>query len=332
MAASGSNMFFPEMEEGTVLPGGIEVDVVDDMAAKDDARRRLFTALGVKTLDEAKVVELILHQHARKTLSEKPWSVGDVVEHAWFLFRAVARPSHGNIKQLLVASTDGKLRHGKETYMDVPGSLTPVSGILGSARTTVRFLHEQYLSRPSLHPTDDPAGPGNLSRKWLSWLDKSVGVRVLPKLAASGSVSAEFDMVINSSRANEWLQLLIKEPEVYSKELQAGENDAVRYRLANSKVLCTDGTERPLKDVYLPTFEVLSEPLAKGSVPMLMVDNPDDARWSSLDQPLHLRRGLDAHVFIAILLRMQGNRCPFTVDDVRRMYTGLARRYNYFVK
>lgn len=252
VASQGNKLFFPDDDEGTALPGGIEVDAVDDVAARDAARRALFIALGVSTLDEAKVSELILQQHGRKVLDRHSWSVEDIVEHAWFLFRAktVALDGDSKLKQLLVAATDGKFRPGAQTYMDVPGASTPVSDILGSARTTVPFLHERYLSRPQHQPTQDPAGPGNLLKKWLVWLEKIAGVRVLPRLAAtSGSISQEFDVVIKTGQANYWLNLLRNEPEVYSQELQAPGNGLMRNYLINSKVLCIDGKLRPLKDV-----------------------------------------------------------------------------------
>lgn len=329
LAAKGNSLFFPKIEDGSELPSGIDVQVVNDAVVMDKARKRLFSALGVSVLNEANACGLIVQQHARKPEASNSWSVDDVVEHAWFLYRADAQPSESDTRRLLVASNDGKLRRGHQTYMDVPNSTFQVSKHLG---TSFPFLHKRYLDRPSQHPTQDPAGPGKLLMKWTDWLNKAVGVRILPRLAGSGTISEEFNVIIKSSQANEWLQLLKNEADAYSAELQGPENDNLRTRLANTNVLCIDGSRRPLKDVYFPTSRVLSEPLAKGHVSMVAVDDADDARWNTFEHSLRMRRDTDADLFISILLHMREGRCYFNTDDVKRMYTGIARKYSHHVK
>lgn len=150
--------------------------------------------------------------------------------------------------------------------------------MFGKARTTVPFIHEQYLDRPDQESIQDPSGSGNLSRKWLAWLERTAGVRVLPRLAMDGKVTKEFETIVQTSRANDRLHLLKNNPEVYGQELHAPEDGFVRNYLADCKVICVSGHQHRFRDVYLPTTEVLAEPWSTGNVPMMMTDNPNDPR------------------------------------------------------
>lgn len=327
-SCKAKKLFFPNLGEGITIPKGIEVDVVDDEAAEDENRRALYLSLGVCTLDEAKVFDLILQQHGRQGQSKASWAVEDVVEHAWFLFRAKSYPREFDLNRLLVASRDDNLFSGKDVYMDAPDSRFPLSKFLDKTSANVHYLHDEYYDFPSSQTVDDPRGPETLRMKWLNWLHEAIGVRTVPRLVGAGGVSPEFATIVKAGEENEWLQLLKDEWDAYALDLQSPANEKVKASLTEITVLCLDGEQRALKDVYLPTREVLSEPLAKNNIPMLKVKDPGDEDWRKLGRSLHMRISIDAHMFITILTRMKEGYCNFGLEDVKRMYTGLARCFN----
>lgn len=328
VSAKGNKLFFPDVAAGIIIPQGIDVDVVEDSAVEDEARRSLYTALGVCTQDEAKVFDLILQQHARHSASSTSWCVADVVEHAWFLFRSESQPATFDLQKLLLFSGDGLLHHGQDLYMDTPNSSNAVSKVLGEAASDVHYLHEQYLAKAEGFPVGDPRGHRSLTLKWTTWLQQEAGVRTMPKLVVNDHISPEFESLINASSNNQWLQLLKDGWHVYKADLEAPANARLRNQLTDINVLCLDGQWRKLSNVYLPSTSVLSEPLAKGNVPMVVVRDADDYGWRIFGRSLRLHMAPDAQLFIRILLRMRQGACGFSLDDVKRMYSGVSRNFN----
>lgn len=327
ISAKSKQSFFPDLGEGAFVPKGIEVEVIEDDAARDHARRSLYRELGVSALDEATVFGLILQQHGRQTPSTCSWDIGDVIDHAWFLFRAKSYPREFDLTKLMVVTRDGKLRSGKDVYMDMPGATFPLSKFLDKAASNVQYLDDMYYKMPDSQTIDDPNGTGTLKKKWLNWLHDPIGVRTVPRLIASGGISPEFEMIVKLSERNEWLQLLKDEWGSYASDLQASGNDKLKTFLRSSTVLCTDGQRRPLLDAYLPTRHVMAEPLAKGIVPMMDARDPEHEDWRKLGRALHMRTTCDGHFFISILNQMRSGSCGFTTDDVRRMYSGIASNW-----
>lgn len=328
ISAKSKQSFFPDLGEGAIVPKGIEVDVVEDAAAADHARRTLYHNLGVSTLDEATVFTLILQQHGRQTPSKCFWPADEVVEHGWFLFRAKSFPREFDLTKLMVATRDAKLRSGKDVYMDLPGAAFPLSKFLNKTASSVQYLDDSYYEVPGSQAVDNPNGPETLRKKWLRWLHDPIGVRTVPRLVVAGSISPEFETIVKLSERNEWLELLTDEWNDYAIDLQASGNEKLKASLRSSTVLCTDGQRRPLVDAYLPTRSVLSEPLAKGIVPIIDVKDPNNEDWRKLGRALQMKTTCDGQFFISILQQMRAGACGFTVDDVRRMYSGMAQNWS----
>ena len=122
-SAAGTKLYFPGISDGLVLPTGIQVQIIEDDAAKDPLRCDLFTKFGASHLNPSEVLQIILDEHSKHGNSYITWTVETVVSHAWFLFNSPSKPSEYDLSKLRLASRNATLLHrGPELYMDAPGS------------------------------------------------------------------------------------------------------------------------------------------------------------------------------------------------------------------
>ncbi|KAK3700516.1 hypothetical protein LTR37_015917 [Vermiconidia calcicola] len=319
ISASGTDFYFPDISDGVALPIGIEVDIIDDDAARDPARRSFFSELGARSLNSAEVYHLILDQHRNHGRSYGAWTVESVVAHAWFLFTSPSKPTYCDTSRLhLAAHNSDFLQPGRDLYMDVPGNTFQISDYFGSEATVIHYIHGQYLTQ----------APANDVSRWFNWLQTELGLRTMPRLASSGNISPEFDWIIHCRFSDDWLLLLKDQWAFYSDELHSPSNFRLRSNLSRTPVICSDGHMRELKNIYLATPSVLGEPFARANVPMLAVDDPNDAGWRPFSL-LELRTSPDLQFYLTILERIQSGRSQgFTLDDVKRMYKGISEYFN----
>ncbi|KAK3712619.1 hypothetical protein LTR37_009062 [Vermiconidia calcicola] len=261
----------PGVSDGLVLPDGINVDTVDDSATKDPSRAALFSGLGALQLNPNEVCRIILAQHASHGEKLETWTVDTPFEHAHYLFNSCIQLRRDELVKLRVASSSSTLLHvGPDLYMDVPESDFRVSEYLGASNTAVKYLHGRYLD-----------GAPCQSKEWIDWLQSHLGVRTVPRLANKGTISQEFQCIIDSSQRHEWLLLLQRKWSSFSAEIAT--NNKLRSLLSNALVNCEDGQRRPLKDVYLATSSIKNATTGLDFVPFLAVDDPDDSSWVAFE-------------------------------------------------
>lgn len=308
--------YFAEIRDGLHVPDGIMVDMIDDGAAQEQWRRRLFTELGAKTLNATQVFELILNQHGSHSQSSRTWTVEDVVKHAWFLHNAPSRPSSYNLSALLVADKSGALRNSGDLYMDVPGEPSCMSDLFGNDSFTVRMIHDRYF---------EYAYSGTFAG-WIRWLRHEVGVKTLPKLAnPNGSISDEFRWLVGAKPSAVWLNHIKDHWIHYGGTLNHSWNASAKRFISSSLVRCVDGRLRKLSDTYLPAFDIAAEVLAAETLPMIAVDIPNDPSWLRF-ACLGLRTTPDLRFYLDILKGLPQLRPPTTLSNIKRMYSEIQER------
>ena len=317
-SASAEKVYLPNITDGLVLPIGINVEIIEDNAARDPARCSLFQKLGARQLSSAEVYRLIIEQHRAHGTNYGTWTVETVLAHAWFLFTSPSQPTNYDIRDLRVASRNSKFLHaGDDLYIDAPGSNFRICDYFGGNNNVVRYVHDQYLTY----------APPDVSAKWLVWLQIKLGISTVPKLSKAGSISPEFRWIIESGPMNGWLHLIKSKWSHYAGELGSFSSDRLRSTFALAKVLCTDGRLRPLKEVYLASSSLLEEPLYQTGIPLLVVDDPKDAGWLNF-QRLGLNVRPDLRFYLMILESVQGELIhDLSVKDVLRLYEGINRNF-----
>ena len=246
-SASDGSFYFAESSDGRNVPKGIAFDMVDEEAANDRSRRRLYEGLGATCLDLTQVFKIILDQHSCHGQSYLDWTVDDVVAHAQFLHNAPSRPRYYDLSVLKVTARDSDNLHSrKHMYIDDASQQCRISELYGPGNTAIRLIHDLYL--------DDASSP------WLRWLQGELRVATLQKLTDTfRGLSTEFRWLMEMQPSSVWLLLLCDYWDHYSNMLHLY---AIRTAIEDAVVLCTDGRSRGLSHVYLATSDVASESLA----------------------------------------------------------------------
>jgi len=325
---SGNNkpFFFPDAGADFAVPRGIDIKMIATGGNGAWLRRQLYSALGAKTIDTSKVHQMIVDQHTAQGQHSSRWTVEDVVEHAWFLFTAISKPSYCNISGLLVAPESGPIRIGAHLYMDGLGLTTRVSDLLHGC-PSAKFISTHYMGKGR------KASPDQLVA-WLKWLQSELHVNVLPRLLdrKRTSISPEFRWLVESGESKTWLTLLRDHWDHYKNDIPIV--SGTMGFLSNSLVRCKNGVSRTLKEVYLPAA-IKDEPLAAGVAAILDVDDPNDFKWTKLTA-LSLSMTPTTRLYLDILKKLASTsplKC--NVDDVKRLYTALSHKWSgdgYLIK
>lgn len=318
-SAHATRLYFPRISDGAELPIGINLNTIEPNAAKDVWRSKLFNQLGVRHLNTAEVYRLIVDQHRDYGKVYGSWDLDCLLAHAWFLFTSPIRPNGYDARPLRVASQNSRVLHtGQELYMDSPESGFSISKYFGAQTTIVHYIHERYLTY---------AEGVNKARatEFNKWLQDQLGVKTTLRLADMGEISREFQYIIDTRPGNEWMRLLKVQWHQYAKDLSI--TGRLQDVLSKAKVQCTDGQFRQLRDVYLPTGTILSEPLCKGRVPMLAVEDPSDEAWLKFAS-IGLMIRPDVRFYLDILRGLRAApHASYTGKDVQRVYDAISRLF-----
>lgn len=301
------------------LPPGININTIDDSAAKDRLRSKLFMQLGARPLNPAEVYRIILDQHRDHGKHFGTWTVDCLIAHAWFLFTSPAQPANCDVKLLRLASQDSAVLHfGPDLYADSPETDIPLSHYFGVGSSIIHYIHGRYL-------TYAEKADSSLSNAWIKWLRDKLGVRTVPRLLQSdGTISREFQYIIDFRPGNQWLLLLKSHWSQYVSDLSSR---SIKDALSQAKVKCSDGQRLPLKDVFLASSSITEEPLCVGRLPMLDVQNGNDPVWAKFHVlGLNTRPNLQFYLRILKSMRADADR-RYTDKDFSRVYQGINRNF-----
>jgi hypothetical protein len=273
------NIFFPGDWHGLTIPDGVDLLVVEDIAAADHFRKTLYKVLGAQEFSVSSLCELIISIHKSKPRST---TNSGLLSQALFLFNAGwTIDKYQKFWCIQESGIDVSL--ASQLYLESEDPLS-ASKLLGTEKSQFHFLHHSYVD----------AAPGD-QKRWHQWLVDSLRVAIYPRLVESVGnnkdqfrLSGDFEWLLMHRPSAEFLMLLRDQWQIYSRYI---ENDVsqskfhesnesrrqIRERLSFTGVKCRDGIVRQAEKTYLPTNELVAA--AKGCIDFVDVPNPEDKHW-----------------------------------------------------
>ncbi len=292
---SGTKLYFPKTD-GIPIPVDLGLDLVCPMAA-NDAWADLLSSLGVMSCPQDSVVSSIYKRYNATNLEN--FEVVNAVAHIRYLYWFLPKDRSSLASQVRLTNQHGSLLK-KDQYLYFPDERDDYSPSKLFKQDDqlpghpVHYLHKDYLKA---------VGPEVIhhGRRWMRWLEESVGVRRIPELCATNhdGLSKEFQYVVKY-RSNRLLGTLKRGWESYRPQV----NILVEGELRSSAVLLENGRRTPLLRTFLP-------------LPKL----------KQIAAELHIA---DAYPFIAISepLRDEGKLEWMFVEDLR---VGIEENLNFYL-
>ncbi|KAI8649511.1 hypothetical protein NCS55_01451100 [Fusarium keratoplasticum] len=172
---------------GLAIPEGITILMVDDKAAADPDRRKLYQLLGVPVLTKDCIKEAIVNTHGDRGFDPNNLTPTVLVLHAEFIHNNGGwEESLGD--HLWVATYLGHCRKGNNTYRPDDDDPYSASRMLPrEPKQTYGFLHPAYFE----------AGRSQNST-WINFLYSSLGIWVIPRID-------DLKLVIQQYPSQKWL-------------------------------------------------------------------------------------------------------------------------------
>nr|POF17667.1 hypothetical protein CFP56_13081 [Quercus suber] len=308
ISASDTPFYFPSISNDVDIPSGIEVKIISKEACADPVRKQLFTLLGAEPLTEGQICNLILERHKFISPSNNSLAVSCLASHAWYLFcYGTLGLSYGSLQ---LANELGQAVSGRELYMQLPNCSWRMKDYLPRDSFAAIFLHTDYLNQTvSADRT-----------RWFKWLSDTLHVSSLPNFSGtrSGNITPEFEHLITNHPSVVWLTLVRDNWQYYSMDSSMHSNSA-----GARKVNCTNGQSSPLRNAYLNTTAISSEPLADRCISLVDVPDPENSHWLNLEM-LGLRTKPDLDFYLTILRNVAAEH-PSGVrrDTILHLYKGI---------
>ncbi|KAK4500371.1 hypothetical protein PRZ48_008560 [Zasmidium cellare] len=301
VSSTEANVFFPDGAR-LDIPDGIECLVLDDKAASDRARKKLFEKLGAKKITQAEICNSILDRHKGLSIDDSSLSPACLVAHAWYLFMAERNYALEPLR--LAVQGAAMLAPAREVYMDAVTGFK-MSEYFPSGSSHCSFIHPLYLTH----------GPVSERGKWQRWLQYTAGVSTLPKLVTTPDgkkgIAPIFQNLIDNQPSAVWLTLLRSNWDHY---FGRGEELLQRLNLGKQLVTCTNGQRKELSRVYLARDSICKDKLAAKLVDFVDVENPEHPDWDDLCS-LGLKTEPDLDLCVSILREASKSGSSVTLSD-----------------
>ncbi|KAF2166649.1 hypothetical protein M409DRAFT_23280 [Zasmidium cellare ATCC 36951] len=263
---STSSVYFPDRGQ-VEIPDGIECLVVDDEAAADQSRKKLFLKLGVKTITNVAVCNLIIQRHRSLGTHDTTLSPECLAAHAWYI--CMTENFLGiNLSGLRLAKQGGGLAPARQLYMDGPDTSFKMSQFFPPTGSGCSFIHPVYVNY----------GDSCHRPRWNRWLQFNAGVSALPRLAdalnSKISITPDFRHLIDTQPSSVWMALLRDNWNHYfSKESPES------FDLGSEMVNCKNGRRKELSATYLPRRAICGDKFAASLVDFVDVQDPEHTGW-----------------------------------------------------
>nr|OQO23344.1 hypothetical protein B0A51_12253 [Rachicladosporium sp. CCFEE 5018] len=310
VSANDGSVFLPSEEDGLDIPDGIEIRLVSRTACADPARRRMFTILGAKPLNQSQICQQILERHRFLSISNNSLSPHDIVAHAWYLF------SYGSLGleygALKMVNELRQAVRGEDLYIQHSDSPFRLKDYLPGSSFAADFAHPLYLEQgnPSTRP------------RWYAWLNTTLHVSLLPNLTGSrkGAITREFRYLVDNHHSQVWLTLVRDNWQHYSMD-----RGLLSHSVTTLSVQCMGDKSCPLDEAYLGTTDMMREPHAQKYISLIDVPDPDNLGWLNLSK-LGLRTAPDFEFWLSILRGMAKMQpSDISKDDVIRCYKAIGK-------
>jgi hypothetical protein len=293
------------------VPRGIEslVKIVDQEAASDRQRRKLFLLLGVKKCKKDQICDLILKAHSMSNLPK--WSTEDCISHAVYLFEAAYIPKSRD--QIAFASASGALVRNDTLYLDTGSSGCSISRFFPPDCTLVDRLDPRYVAQVT----------GRLQELWWRWLLRWPNVSDNPPIAVDGRLSPHFEYIVNNHGSKILLEFLKDNLSIYKSYFRSARNRTISDDIGSLYVSTEDGGRSCLRDTALP----LLRNEARGYFPILDLEDPQNSEWDFLGIFGVLTRA-DLRFHIERLRSIKEKQVTWSESQMRPIYESLQNCAN----
>ncbi|KAI5782042.1 hypothetical protein DFH27DRAFT_656493 [Peziza echinospora] len=313
-----------EAKDGSNLkvPDDLKIHVAAPKATSTTYARQLLNALGVPNLTQHSIINTILTHHSRLHVGENRPEGSRLVEHARFLYQFAGKERDDQDKvraKFLLLDHKGKLRRGRDIYMDIPNS----KGRLG--------IKELFANVPDINILASEYFDGmDLKKPWIQWLKSFLALPTRPRLEFNGNLSPEFIKLSQTLPTPKLLQFLKENWNHYDKTKTL--TPQIRKQLEELRVDVKSGARVMLKETCVPTAS-LNDNRWQNVVPMHFLDidlhvNKSDY-WDFLSN-LHVKTKDDIEFYLEILrvLSKEKARVGSTEETVKAVYIHLAQRFS----
>ena len=250
--ASKQELYHPA-ETGPEIPRDLII-TVDPGAAAISSRKALFTKLGVTDISPQTVVNRLLTYYSRRGGAS---NLASPMAHVSYLYWHHEKRDDPRLSLVWLYETNGRQVTSRRNlmYFKTADEYGPYELLKAYEHPTdpsrnipecpVSFLKSEYttlfLSSTRRHGSS-----------WLKWLEKGLGVRPIPRIKLDGgSLSTEFRHII-LYRPDKVVGVLKKHWGDYEVDM----SEPIMKTLSQSKVTCSGGQLRSLKDTYLPLHDL----------------------------------------------------------------------------
>ncbi|RSL45040.1 hypothetical protein CEP54_014440, partial [Fusarium duplospermum] len=296
------NVYLPNSSQ-SVIPEGVTMMMVDDEAAADPDRRKLYELLEVPELTNDHIKKAIVKNHSHQSFDPNALSPKALVSHAEFIYNNGGW-SENLCDCLWVATYLGRCRKGRTTYR--PDDDDPYS----ASRMLPKKPNQTY---GFLHPAYFEAGRSE-NRAWIKFLYNDLGICVIPRIH-------DLKLVMEEYPSQKWLTMLRDRWQIYKDCVGIKE---LTKAIGSTRVKCTGSmTREQIRYTYAPLDHLMKDfgPVA----PFIDLPEPEDPRWKPLLKILGVRVEADFGFYLASLrhAKKSGNG---SVELIRRVMHELEER------
>lgn len=270
--------------------------MVDDKAAADPDRRKLYQLLGVPVLTNSLIEEAIVNRHRSKDFKPDNLAPTVLVSHAEFIYKNDGgKTSLGN--DLWVATYLGHCRKGNNTYRPDDNDPYSASRMLPKEpKQKYGFLHPAYLE----------AGRSQDSA-WIEFLENKLDIWVIPRIG-------DLKFVMKQYPSQEWLKMLRDQRKVYENCVGISKLAEV---IGSTEVVCTGSVIREqIRHTYAP-FDHLTKDFGPVA-PFIDIPEPEDPRWEPLLKLIGVKVEADFYFYL-VSLRHAKKTGNGSVELIRRL-------------
>lgn len=308
--------YYPDVD-GVAIPADLSLNLINNTAAKNPDRRKLFDYLGVTKASTNTIKSMIFQKHSCISLADRSFSVLKSLDHLKFLYLTHVGKYLDlyNYQEIAVYTQDGSLLKpydvdvyisdghpygAHELLKKLSTGTEPGNGALGFA---VPFLAAEYLR-------DIPNKPEGHYWTWLDWLHSCLGILRHVKLILANVSLTNICKYVAKHRPEKFLGTLQHHWQ-FEKHSIIGNINIVE-NLQNIKVLCQGNRKYNLCKTYLP-LPKLEQCCARfmdegESFPFLKLETSlhqtNLSEWMFLHDHFSVRLDDDVEMYLTILVEI----------------------------
>ena len=248
VVATAGPIYFPTVD-GILIPRGLDLQLVEQSAAENKERARLFKFLDVKWAEAEEIRSKIFEIYKTSRHSEQV-TLDMSREQLHFLYLTHHGAEDWNyLDRIQIYDEDGEMRYPGKFDLHIPDdhpcSPRVLFGDNGIGEDTeVYLIANAYL-------TEVPDTPPGTDLTWTEWLHDYIGVRrelrLVNREESELSLSCKW---IAENRRDSFLDFL-KHLWLIEGHIVQGSQD-IRLELTGINIPCVDGRTQELQETYLP--------------------------------------------------------------------------------